>query len=348
MRVGGKLVSLVVMALLLWQIPLLTSQAQDNSPDTSMIPDMQRCINMGNALEAPNYEGEWGVYVQDSYMQTIADAGFDTVRIPVRWSAYTHPEPPYTIETEFLERVDEVVQQALDAELNVIVNIHHYNEMNTQPDAELPRLFAIWEQLATHYQDYPSQLVFEVFNEPNNQLNAARWNELQPVLVDYIRTIEPDRAIIIGGAEWNSLSALEGMTVPDNTDNLIATIHNYEPFEFTHQGASWVDGSNAWLGRTWGTDTDYQILASYFARAVEWMETHNMPLFMGEFGVYSSVEMDQRTPWTAAVVEQAEANGISWCYWEFASGFGAYDPVLNRWRDPLLRALIPTSPTLDE
>lgn len=337
------LLSMLITVVLVLGGLLPTTSAQDDDPESTLLPEMQRCINIGNALEAPNYEGEWGVYIQDEYMQIIADAGFDTVRIPVRWSAHADTKPPYAIETDFLERVDEVVGQALEADLNVIINIHHYNAMNENPDAELPRLFALWEQLATYYQDYPPQLLFEVFNEPNNTLDAARWNDLQPVLVEYIRTLEPQRGLIIGGSDWNSLAALEDMRVPENTHNLIATFHNYEPFEFTHQGASWVEGSNAWTGQTWGSTDDYATLEAYFSRAVDWMETHNMPLLMGEFGVFSSVEMEQRATWTQAVVEQAELNNIAWCYWEFASGFGAYDPVLRRWRDPLLTALLPNA-----
>lgn len=339
--------ALLTVAVLINSI-LPDTHAQSSTNDDVPLPEMQRCINMGNALEAPNYEGEWGVYIQDSYMQTIAEAGFDTVRIPIRWSANAEPQPPYTIEEEFFERVDEVIQLALDAELNVIINIHHFNEMNNNPDAELPRLFALWEQIGTRYADYPMELMFELFNEPNGTLNADRWNQIQPTLVEYVRTFAPDRGLIIGGADWNSMFAMETMVLPQDTYNIIATFHNYEPFEFTHQGAEWVDGSDAWLGQTWGSNNDYATLEDYFARGVAFMEAHNLPVLMGEFGVYSTVDMENRAEWTAAVVELAELNDMSWCYWEFASGFGAYDGVLRRWREPLLEALIVDSPALAE
>ena len=66
-------------------------------------PLPHRCINLGNTLEAP-VEGEWGFIIAESDMQTIAAAGFDTVRIPIRWSVHAADEAPYTIDAEFFAR----------------------------------------------------------------------------------------------------------------------------------------------------------------------------------------------------------------------------------------------------
>jgi hypothetical protein len=53
-----------------------------------------RGVNLGNALEAPK-EGEWGVTLREEYFHLIAEAGFDSVRIPIRWSAHAAlTEPP--------------------------------------------------------------------------------------------------------------------------------------------------------------------------------------------------------------------------------------------------------------
>src|SRR5690606_13662894 len=124
-------------------------------------PELARCINLGNMLEAPT-EGECGVRVQEPWLQLIADAGFDTVRIPIRWSAHAAAEPPYTIDEAFFARVDEVVGWVLDAGLQAIINIHHYEEIHTDPEAHHARLVALWEQISTHYQAYPNTLLFEV------------------------------------------------------------------------------------------------------------------------------------------------------------------------------------------
>ncbi|MGB9896107.1 MAG: cellulase family glycosylhydrolase, partial [Thermoproteota archaeon] len=78
--------------------------------------------------------------------------------------------------------------------------------------------------------------------------------------------------------------------------------------------------------------------------AAQWAREHNnVSLFMGEFGAYSKADMESRVRWTYFVAREAEKRNISWAYWEFCSGFGAYDPVKNKWREDLLNALIPPS-----
>jgi endoglucanase len=62
---------------------------------------------------------------------------------------------------------------------------------------------------------------------------------------------------------------------------------------------------------------------------------------MGEFGAYSKAPHDSRIRWTDFVAREAERHGFAWAYWEFASGFGVYDPNAGLWREDLLKALIP-------
>src|SRR5437764_4390608 len=80
-----------------------------------------RGINLGNALEAPK-EGEWGVTLKAAYFKAIKDAGFQTVRLPVRWSAHAQAEAPYTIDAKFAERVDWALDRAAENKLNLILN----------------------------------------------------------------------------------------------------------------------------------------------------------------------------------------------------------------------------------
>jgi endoglucanase len=91
-----------------------------------------RGVNLGNALEAPS-EGAWGVTLQEAYFKLIRDAGFDAVRIPVRWSAHAAKTEPYTIQPAFFERVDWAIQQALDRGLVAVVDMHHYEELDKRP-----------------------------------------------------------------------------------------------------------------------------------------------------------------------------------------------------------------------
>jgi endoglucanase len=135
---------------------------------------------------------------------------------------------------------------------------------------------------------------------------------------------------------------LEKLVLPENDRHLIVTVHFYDPMTFTHQGASWVQGSDKWLGNTWqGTDAEKLAVTKAFDKAAAWGKEHQRPMYLGEFGAFSRGDMDSRARWTAFVSRTAEADGLAWTYWEFCAGFGVYDPVAKQWREPLLDALLP-------
>jgi endoglucanase len=304
-----------------------------------------RGINLGNALEAPNYEGEWGLRLREEYFALIAEAGFQSVRVPIRWSAHAEAQEPYTIDPQFFERIDWVVEQALAQDLLVILDLHHMTEMMSAPELQTPRFLALWQQIAEHYQSAPPTVLFELLNEPNDQLTVERWNALIPQALAVIRATNPTRGVLIGPAQWNGITLLHTLELPSSDQHLIATVHYYEPFPFTHQGAEWVAGADRWLGTTWTeTPVQAQAITSAFDSAAAWAQARNRPLFLGEFGAYSAADLESRARWTAFVARAAEQRGISWAYWEFGSGFGVYDPVRRVWNEALLQALIPPAP----
>ncbi len=300
-----------------------------------------RGVNLGNALEAPS-EGEWGVTLQEEYFQLIKDAGFDSVRLPVRWNAHAMEEPPYTIDAEFMKRVDWAVDNALARDLPVMLNIHHYNELDDDPAGHKERFIALWKQIAEHYKDKPDILMFELMNEPHGNLKAKPWNEILADAIKVVRKSNPDRTLVVGPVQWNQISQLKNLKLPEDDRNIIVTVHYYLPMKLTHQGASWIADSNDWLGTKWtGTENEKKEITDNFDIAAEWAKKHNRPIHLGEFGAYSKADMESRARWTKFVVDTAVERGSSFSYWEFCAGFGVYDPVKKEWHEPLLKALIP-------
>jgi endoglucanase len=333
-----------------------------------------RGVNLGNALEAPN-EGEWGMVLEEEFFQLIAGAGFDTIRVPIRWSTHALEDPPYTVDQVFFERVDWVIEHGLAQGLNVVINMHHYEEIFEEPDAHAERFVAIWTQIAARYKDLPDSVYFEPLNEPNGNLNAEKWNVILSQTVSAIRKIEAGRhTLIFGGAEWGGIDGLATLRIPNGETNFVATFHFYDPFLFTHQGAEWADAWAGTLGVVWPgppetklepipeareVDWVYSWFIRYnqasagsnpagpkpirdaFDRAAAWSEARGVPLWLGEFGAYSKADMQSRVNWTAFVREEAEAHGFSWAYWEFGAGFGVYDRETRQWRAGLLNALVP-------
>jgi len=298
-----------------------------------------RGINLGNALEAPS-PGVWGVTVTEEIVESIAFAGFNAIRLPVRFSAHTGGAPEYLIDSDFLLTVDEIINWGLDAGLTVVLDLHHFDAIMLNPVHEQDQFLAIWQQLAEYYQDMPAELYFEPLSEPSDNLDAALWNELVEKGVEVIRRTNPTRKILIDGINYSDIEALLMLNLPSD-DHLIATFHFYEPFEFTHQGASWVAGSSYWLGSTWeGNPSEKQAIRQAFDSAVDWSNLHKIPLIMGEFGVIKIADPTSREKWIRFVVQEAERREISWFYWELCSDFGVYNCQDAVWDDVLLQGLI--------
>ncbi|NJK44815.1 MAG: glycoside hydrolase family 5 protein [Pleurocapsa sp. SU_196_0] len=198
---------------------------------------LAKTVNFGNALEAPN-EGDWGMRLEERFFQLTKDGGFTAIRLPIKWSAHAGQLAPYTLDAAFLERVRWAVKQATDRGLAIIVDFHHYDELMTDPAGHLERFLGIWKNVADAFKDAPSNVFFELHNEPNNNIEPL-WNEYLAQALAVVRQSNPSRAVIVGPNGWNSAWRLPELKLPAD-DKLIVTFHNYEPFTFTHQGAEWI------------------------------------------------------------------------------------------------------------
>jgi endoglucanase len=298
---------------------------------------LRRGVNFGNALDVgPGVAPP--LSLEERYYDAVTAAGFDTVRLPVRWSAYADEAPPYRIDPAFFQRVDRAVELALGRDLTVVVNVHHYHELQERPAEHERRFVALWRQIAERYAEAPSGLCFELLNEPRDALSAPLWNRLLRSALAVVRPSHPDRLVIVGPVAMNDVKALAELELPPD-ERVIATVHYYAPFEFTHQGAHWVAGAERWLGTTWD-EGGREAVRDDLVRAADWARAHGRELFIGEFGAYEKADPDSRARWTRCVRTEAERLGLGWCYWDFATDFGVFDIARDAWRAPLRNALL--------
>lgn len=298
-----------------------------------------RGINFGNFLEPPR-SANWSIPLDETHFALVKEAGFATVRLPVKWSDYALDSAPYTIESDFFERVDKLMNAAEKAKLNVVLNIHHYDGLDSAPDQHLARFVALWKQIAERYRDRGDWLYFELDNEPHDKL-IDRWNEVLRVGLAAVRESNAVRPVIIGPPSWNAIWALSKLDLPEDP-NVIVTVHMYNPFEFTHQGASWADPKVRDLkDKTFGSPEEIAKVKEELDKAANWSREHKRPIFLGEFGAFQSAPLASRVLWTQTVARHCEQCDMSWAYWEYAAGFGVYDLSAKQWRKELTNALIP-------
>ncbi len=306
-----------------------------------------RGVNFGNMLEAPT-EGAWGLSVTDDFIEKAASVGFKSVRLPVRWSNHAGTQAPFKIDAGFMAHVDSITQKLLGMGLVVVLDMHHYRQLDGDKldTGELPvadaalnvRFVMLWEQIAARFQGRDQHLVFELYNEPHGRLNGEAWNELAARALGVVRKTNPGRVVVIGPTSWNNASDLRLLRVP-NDSNLIITVHNYAPFTFTHQGAEWVTPVLP-VGVSCCTASQVADMTAPLDVTRSWAATTHYPVYVGEFGAYSKADEPSRVAFNRTMRDAIESHGMTWAYWELASGFGVYDPQTRSFREALLASLL--------
>ncbi|MGQ0531494.1 MAG: glycoside hydrolase family 5 protein [Caulobacteraceae bacterium] len=297
---------------------------------------IRRGVNLGNALEAPN-EGDWGYRIEPEHLIAIADAGFDGVRLPVRWD--TQMDRAGRVAEAHMTRVGEVVGWALDRGLQVQLDVHHYAAMIENPRRETRRFLSLWRQIAERFADAPPTLLFEPLNEPNGpQWNNARLTDLQAKVFGAIRESNPTRLLVLGPGNWQNIDALASWRPPDG-ENIVVSVHYYEPHAFTHQGAEWLGADAPVFARAWGNAEDIAQVRAHIERAADWGTRNGYPMQLGEFGANVAVPLSQRQLWTRVVRDACEENGMGWCVWDFAGAFAIWDRNAGAFIPPMQDAL---------
>lgn len=300
-------------------------------------------------------DGSWSNPIEDSYFQLLKDAGFNSVRIPVRWQ---HNSDPVThkVNPERLAGVMEDVKLAIDAGLAVVMSFHWYyeimfaaNHATTNPDlyeAEKVHYSSIWSEVASAFNVFPdSMLVFDILNEPTMK-SVENLNEVMTLGYEAIRAAAPGKTIMFESKAAAKFAELSNLKLPQD-GNIIYSGHYYEPYNYTHQGHSYECLGDAAYAMTAAAD-----IKSYVSLANKLYPDVNgghVPMNMGEFGVSGGgvgntaacnksndlPSAAMKAQWAKKAIEAAELYDLSWHYWGFVSvgGFEAYDKRENVWFD---------------
>ena len=125
------------------------------------------------------------------------------------------------------------------------LDFHEFNALGENPEANKDRFLAFWRQIAERYKGQPSEVLFEILNEPNKKLTPDMWNQWLREALAIIRQTNPKRTVVIGPAAWYGINLLEKLELPEEDRQIIASVH-YR-FTWASSGpmtrATWTRGS---------------------------------------------------------------------------------------------------------
>jgi endoglucanase len=299
---------------------------------------------LGRGVNIIGYDPIWKSRDQGrfkaAYFQMIKDAGFSNVRINLHAFRHMEQSKDCALSASWWETLDWATTNALQSGLMVILDLHEFGAMGTDPEANKAKFLAFWRQVSERLADAPDTVLFEILNEPSRKLTPELWQQYFSEALAIIRKTNPTRTVIIGPAGYNSIAQLGTLKLPQEDRNLILTVHYYSPMEFTHQGASWSEHKDK-SGIEWqGTDAEKSAVERDFAKAQTWAKENNRPVFLGEFGVYDKAPMESRVRYLASLAGTMQKLGWSWAYWQFDSDFVLYDIENEKWTEPVRDALV--------
>ncbi|WP_438350291.1 cellulase family glycosylhydrolase [Paenibacillus sp. FA6] len=354
----------IVTALLLSLFSSVTAAAPTDEQQAKVAPkskmqsyvdNMQPGWNLGNTLDATgDDETSWGnPRVTKELINQISAQGYKSIRLPITWDNHIGEAPDYTIEKAYLDRVEEVVGWALDADLYVMINIHHdswlwVSHMEEKHDEVLARYNAAWTQIADRFKDQSDKLMFESINEPRftdgGSTDETKMEEMLVELNTSFHTIvrksggnNAERPLVLPSLETTPseerMNALYKTITALNDPNLIATVHYYGfwPFSVNIAGHTTFDKDT----KNDITQTFNNVYSTFIAKGI--------PVIVGEFGLLGFdtdtgvIEQGEKLKFFEYLTYYSKEKKIATMLWDNGQHLNR---TTHKWSDPELHNIL--------
>lgn len=310
-------------------------------------------VNLGGWISqySEDNAGHYDSFVTEEDIKMISEWGADHVRLPVDYHMVEDDEAPNKVREEGLAYIDACLEWCRKQGLNVVLDLHkapgqvYGYDISPNPmliqEEYAGRFAAIWKNLALRYKTIRDSLIFELLNEITDATGYL-WNRLYPKVVEAIRREDPDRLIIAGSNDGNSVFALKELKLVDDA-RTIYNFHYYDPHMFTHQRAHFSSDMVAYdreilypgeipelvgfldvhpeyryrHARYLWEKNDRQLMEKYLENARDFIKYTGKQLYCGEFGVIGTAPEEAALRWVADLVEILDANRIGHCYWSY-------------------------------
>lgn len=324
---------------------------------SEIVKQMKVGWNLGNSLECydTNKSGTatetgWGnPRASEDMIKSVKNAGFNSIRIPVTWGEHMDGD---TIQAEWLDRVQEVVDYAYNNDMFVILNMHHddyiwFNPTDAEYAGDSAKLKKIWEQISDRFKDYGDRLIFEGMNEARTIGSENEWiggttaeravvNKYQQDFVNTVRASGGNnsyRSLIVTayGACAEEI-AMNDIIVP-NDEHIIISLHYYAPWKFSSGlSTEFGDAEKSEL------DTKFSSMKSRFI-------DKGTPVIIDEFGCVGIADDAIRAEYYSYYISAAKAQGIKCFVWDNnvksgEDGYGILDRANLSWNETLLDGIM--------
>jgi aryl-phospho-beta-D-glucosidase BglC (GH1 family) len=327
----------------------------------------RRAATLNRGINLSGWLGGWGPltpehvrdYTTAQDLKLIHDMGFEYVRLPFNPMPFQQMNAKSPERAAVLADLHRAVDLALASGLNVTICVFpndQYKQQLFAGDDAVLKFVRVWRDLAESFSTSdPDRVTFEIMNEPE-QSDPYRWVGIEGRVVEAIRSVAPNHTVIACGAHYSGLEDLL-QTQPLADHNVIYAFHWYEPFYFTHQGATWTSDEvrdfrdvrypsdpqdpakmQPMLDKIPNLDARYKLfsyslqrwdaatIADRIAYAAQWGKRFHVPVIANEFGAFKdTVAPAARARYVHDVRTAMEANGIGWAMWDYRGNFGVVD-----------------------
>ncbi len=312
-------------------------------PEIDLMKDLKIGWNLGNTMDSTTgsmldytYEISWqDTRTSQEIIDAVHEAGFNTIRIPVTWSKHCAGED-FNINVKWMDRVQEIVDYAMNAGMYAIVNIHHDdNEAYYYPDKDhlensTHYVECIWNQIATRFIDYDEHLLFESINEPRCVGTAHEWstdftkpsmresqvciNSLNQTFVDTVRKTggnNASRYLLTPGYDAAPEGVLNNYFImpkdPSGYENrIILSVHAYRPYLFAQ-----ADGNTSTFNEKNARDID-----DFIEKLYDKYVSQGVPVIIGEFGARDKDNLEDRVAYAEYYIRKATEYGMVCNWWD--------------------------------
>ena len=281
-----------------------------------------------------------GAFIKEEDIKRIKSFGFNCLRVP--FNCRLVETKPYKYSKSGLSYLDNVVAWGKKYKIWIILDMHaapggqnhdwHGDSLGTADlwakESNRKRVYALWKFLADRYKDEPWVAGYDLLNEAVTN-NVKLLNSFYKKVIKSIRSVDQNHILFIEGNKWaTDVKCLDRF----DDDNHVISIHNYEPIDLTFNFVPFLKYPLKSKKRTYNK----QLLKKHIQQYVQYSKKHDIPIFVGEFGVHYRENVCGEVKWLDDVLDIFNKNDIHWTYWTYKAikHFMFPDGVFSYYENP--------------